>query len=99
MLAENGLLVPPGDEAALAAAMRRVLADPVPFQQATENGLARYGRAEYLRNYRRLATRVLHEIAPASVPAPAPALGQPSAGGRLDHYAWHDSTRAGRRDR
>lgn len=99
----NGLLVPPGNEAALAAAMRRVLADPLPFQQATADGLDRYSRSRYLENYSRLALQVLHRT--AAEPAPdAPdgsegAQGEPSAPGRLDHYAWHDSARAYRLDR
>ena len=98
----NGLLVPPGDEAALAAAMRHVLADPAPFQQASAEGLERYSRPRYLENYRRLVLQVLHGAA-AGPPAaaqdgPAGAQREPSAPGRLDHYAWHDSARAYRLD-
>lgn len=103
----NGLLVSPGDIAALAQAMRRVLDDPAPFQAAARRGLDRYGREAYLRNYRRLVTRVLNDL-PADAPAPddpVPAAADPVAAasapaepGRLDHYSWHDPGKTYRLD-
>ena len=48
----KGELVKPGDIAGLATAMRRVLSNPVRYQQATGNGLDRYTRKAYLANYR-----------------------------------------------
>ncbi len=48
----NGELVPRGDVAAIAVALRRVLEDPAHYQAGTGHGLERYTRAAYVANYR-----------------------------------------------
>lgn len=50
----NGELVPPGDVAAIAAAMAGVLSSPERYQHGTGLGLERYSRRAYLENYRSL---------------------------------------------
>ncbi|RKE96013.1 glycosyltransferase involved in cell wall biosynthesis [Sulfitobacter guttiformis] len=52
----NGILVPRGDIAAIAEAMRRVLSTPERFQRETSGGLERYTREAYLNNYRNFVT-------------------------------------------
>lgn len=96
----NGLLVPPGDIAALGRAMRRILTDPAPFQAASTRGLERYGRDAYLRNYERLVTRVLNDrpADAASGSGSSDSAKKPAAPGRLDHYCWHDTGRPYRLD-
>lgn len=47
----TGELEPPGDIAAIAGAMRRVLSDAPRYQAATGRGLERYSRAAYVGNY------------------------------------------------
>ena len=49
---KSGELVPPGDIAAIADAMRRVLRAPARYQAATRQGLGRYSRQAYIANYR-----------------------------------------------
>ncbi|MGV8950991.1 MAG: glycosyltransferase [Cypionkella sp.] len=49
---KNGELVPVGDIAAIAAAMRRVLQRPKHYQRGTSSKLERYTRQAYLGNYR-----------------------------------------------
>jgi glycosyltransferase involved in cell wall biosynthesis len=48
----SGELVPPGDIAAIAGAMRRVLREPARYQAGTSQGLGRYTRQAYVANYR-----------------------------------------------
>ena len=51
---KNGELVPPGDIAEIAEAMRRVLMEPERYQRNTSSGLERYTRQAYISNYRDL---------------------------------------------
>lgn len=48
----NGELPLPGDIAAIAEAMRKVLLNPLRYQRDTNIGLERYARSAYLSNYR-----------------------------------------------
>ncbi len=58
----KGELVPPGDIAAIAEAMRRVLLDPERYQNGTSRGLERYTRQAYLSNYRDFVTKLVPEV-------------------------------------
>lgn len=57
----KGELVPPGDIAAIADAMRRVLLRPGFYQSGTSRGLERYTRQAYLGNYRDIVNLLVQE--------------------------------------
>ena len=56
---KNGELVKPGDIDSLSQSMRNILKNPKPYQNSTANGLERYSKNAYSKNYLNLVTELL----------------------------------------